>query len=241
MNFRIAKICKQGGRDYNEDTCDYVQTEKGVILCLSDGLGGHGGGHIASSICVNEGLASLKESSFQPEALQQAILNAQSEILEKQKQDPDLSKMRTTAVFCKLVNGQALWAHVGDSRFYHFSGGQLVFQSKDHSVPQVLASTGEIEVADIRYHEDRNRLTSALGNEDRLKIATEQSPHKVNIGDAFLLCTDGFWENITEVEMQVDMAKSHNVEQWLNLMEIRLLERVNGNHDNYSAIALWVK
>ena len=237
----IAKISKQGGRDYNEDSCEYLTIQNSTILALADGLGGHGGGDVASKLCINTCLQHFQENqTLSSEQLNQAVLKAQANLINEQKKDFKLERMRTTLVLCSIHNNQAMWAHVGDSRLYHFSNKQLVFQTNDHSVPQVLANTGEIHPSEMRHHEDRNRLTSALGNEGRLKIAIEEHPHTLNKGDALLLCTDGFWEYVTEVEMMADLAKSQSPEQWLNIMEIRLLDRAPVNNDNYSAIAVWI-
>lgn len=238
LKFSVAKISKQGGREYNEDACDYVHIENEVHIVLADGLGGHGGGHVASATCVENALFSMRTAMFSAQAIQDAVMSAQDAIINKQQSEQRYQNMRSTIVVCWMKNEQCIWGHVGDSRLYHFSKGEVIFQTRDHSVPQVLAATGEIHSSEIRYHDDRNRLTSALGNSERLKITCEQSPHPLLIGDVILLCTDGFWEHITEIEMQVDLAKSKSVEDWLRLMEIRLLERVDGTNDNYSAVAV---
>src|SRR6202035_2754757 len=60
----------------------------------------------------------------------------------------------------------------------------------------------------------------------------------LNLGMAFLLCTDGFWENVTEPEIEVDFAKAEGTRDWLALMEGRLLERATESSDNYTAIAV---
>ena len=237
----IAQISRQGGRDYNEDTCDYLTNDKFTVVALADGLGGHGGGDVASQLSVAACLSSIQSNpSFNGDTLKQAILHAQAKLLSEQKTDIKLERMRTTMVLCLIQNNQALWVHVGDSRLYHFSDLRLKFQTNDHSVPQVLANTGEIHPSEIRHHEDRNRLISSLGNEGRMKLAIEKEPHDLKNGDAILLCTDGFWEYVTEVEMVSDLAKSQTPEQWLNYMEMRLLDKAPTNNDNYTAMVVWI-
>jgi hypothetical protein len=68
---------------------------------------------------------------------------------------------------------------------------------------------------------------------------TAAEPVALHPGDAFLLCSDGFWENIYETEMELDFAKSRQPSEWLSLLEIRLQERVSGSHDNYTALAIF--
>jgi len=58
---------------------------------------------------------------------------------------------------------------------------------------------------------------------------------------SFLLCSDGFWEYVTETEMEIEIAKSDTPEKWLNGMERRILTKAEPEHDNYSAIAVFVQ
>jgi serine/threonine protein phosphatase PrpC len=54
------------------------------------------------------------------------------------------------------------------------------------------------------------------------------------------MCTDGFWEYVTEAEMVVDLAKSNTTTEWLERMELRLIARVSGDNDNYTALAVFI-
>jgi serine/threonine protein phosphatase PrpC len=132
--------------------------------------------------------------------------------------------------------------HIGDSRLYHFSHGRLKGRTLDHSVPQMLVATGEIREKDIRHHEDRNRLIRVMGIEwasPRYELGTAV---KVSAGDAFLLCSDGFWEWIEEKEMQKLLKKSSTPVAWLEAMqEVTECHSAGTNRDNYSAIAVFIK
>ena len=64
--------------------------------------------------------------------------------------------------------------------------------------------------------------------------------HRVQETDAFLLCTDGFWEYVLETEMETDLATSHSPDQWLEQMVRRLLACAPSNHDNYTATGIYV-
>jgi PPM family protein phosphatase len=119
-----------------------------------------------------------------------------------------------------------------------FHEGRLQKQTSDHSVPQLLANAGEIDASDIRFHEDRNRLLRSIGSEDTFKPHLEQSPITLYSGDAFLLCTDGFWEYVFEAEMVEYLQQASSAATWLNTMELRLLARAPERNDNYSAIAI---
>ena len=135
----------------------------------------------------------------------------------------------------------AHWAHVGDVRLYVLRDGDVVFQTKDHSVPQALANAGEIGIDEIRGHEDRNRLLRSLGSPEKPQPSVLEKPFDVLNGDIFLLCTDGFWEYVNELEMLLEWCKSQNLRNWLDRMELRILQKASQGHDNYSAIALFAE
>ena len=110
----------------------------------------------------------------------------------------------------------------------------------DHSVPQMLFNTGTIREKQIRHHEDRNRLTRVLGSdeENSKPFITIQEPR--NEDAAFLLCSDGFWENIEEEQMEACLQKSANPHEWLERMEKIVVKNGRGtNMDNYSAIVVF--
>ena len=156
---------------------------------------------------------------------------AQDAVIEGQKNSLKLANMHTTAVVLIVQHDLALWGHIGDTRLYYFHEGRLQKQTSDHSVPQLLANAGEIDASDIRFHEDRNRLLRSIGSEDSFKPHLEQSPIILHSGDAFLLCTDGFWEYVFEAEMAEDLQQTSSAEQWLKSMELRLLGRApEGTH-----------
>lgn len=243
--FQTATLSRTGGRAYNEDACGY----RDGCWVLADGLGGHGGGEVASRIAVDTVLAALAPMPAPIRApirapgaadLAEAIAAANRAIQDRQQTDPRLERMRTTLVVLTSDGREALWAHVGDSRLYQFRDGRVRFQTADHSVPQVMARAGEIRPDEIRFHEDRNRLLRTLGNPDEARPTLAEAPVPLQAGDVFLLCTDGFWEYITEAEMEVALAKTAVPGQWLQAMTVRLLGRAPPDHDNFSAIAVFV-
>jgi serine/threonine protein phosphatase PrpC len=205
---------------------------------LADGLGGHGGGELAAHLAVQAALACFRgEAGAKPGALLEA---AQREILRNQMLHPMQSQMRTTAVVLVAENGHVEWAHVGDSRLYLFRAGRVVWQTKDHSVPQSLVNAGELDPGQIRFHEDRSRLVRSLGAEGAARPAVLDQAEATLPGDAFLLASDGFWEWVTEGEMEAELARAGTAEGWLAAMCARLRARASPDHDNYSAIAVFV-
>lgn len=240
MPFMTESVSRIGGRELNEDSYGFVEINHTACWVVADGLGGHRGGENASRIAVDAALASFRAApEFSTAAVQRHLDAAQQAILQAQKSEPSLSTMRTTIVMLLTDSLRALWAHVGDSRLYCLEDGHIVFCTKDHSVVQAMVSAGELPASRIRHHEDRNRLLRTLGNgENDFRPTILSEARALRSGTEFLLCTDGFWENVTEAEIEVDFAKAEGNRDWLALMEGRLLERATDDSDNYTAIAV---
>jgi PPM family protein phosphatase len=237
FHFRTATLSRSGGRDHNEDACG---CREGCWV-LADGLGGHRGGAVAAELAVQTILHQAERlQASDPATLSAALGAAEQAIQQRQRADPRLSRMRTTLVLLCSDGRLACWAHIGDSRLYHLRDGRIRFQTRDHSVPQMLADAGEISPGQIRHHEDRNRLLRSLGNDRALPPTLADRPLRLCPGDAFLLCSDGLWEHVTEAEMALTLAAVADPESWLRAMVALLRPRAAPDHDNYSAIAVWV-
>lgn len=242
LSYKYAQLYKIGGREKNEDYLAVAIENNIACFIVADGLGGHAAGDIAAKTACDKIINLFKKNpKLDIKQLSNYIDIANNEILNAQKQNMLYKSMRTTIVILICDQEKAIWGHVGDSRIYYFSNQKIVYHSLDHSVPQVLVNLGEIAFEDIRTHEDRNRLTKVLGSKENVKSDVIKEPVYINAGNAFLLCTDGFWENVWEKEMEEDLSKSNTPEKWLNLMQDRLQKRVKSNHDNYSAIAVWLQ
>ena len=230
-----AHYTDTGGRSCNEDSVSQRTVGEGLCLVLADGLGGHGGGDRASGeVChtLCEGFS----GDANPDELTDLLEIAHQHI--RQMQTPQCA-MKSTAVVLTLSGGKAAWAHVGDSRLYHFLNGQLVYQTRDHSASQLAVTLGDITPDQIRFHEDRSRILRALGQEGDLKV--DAQGEFLSSGDhAFLLCSDGFWEYVLEEEMEVDLQLAASPEDWLERMLQRLTRRRIPDHDNNTAALVWL-
>lgn len=240
MLFQTGMISHEGGRRVNEDFADFVLEEDGGCWVVADGLGGHQAGDIASKTAVQTFLSHFDQTEdAAPHVLAEGVEKAQRAILAEQKRNRMLSSMRTTMVVLVCSGKAAHWAHIGDSRLYHFRSGKIAAQTKDHSVCQALVNAGELTMEQIRFHEDRNRIYRVLGTDGSIKAAVNKGV-QLQHGDAFLLCTDGFWEYVIEDEMEKALMEAISPDHWLNCMLALLEKRVQGNHDNFTALAVFV-
>lgn len=234
-----AALSKPGGRKVNQDAYGFELRGETGCWAVADGLGGHAGGETASRMAVDavlgqfcsgvQPLSHFVEAGF--DHSQQLIRNAAGENFV-------LAGMRTTLVVLVSDGEQVVWGHIGDTRLYWFRDGKILHQTRDHSVPQMLVDAGKITPEDIRGHEDQNRLTKALGQDGGLKVPILTEPLVVVGGDVALLCSDGIWTYVLEQEMESLLAATHSVDDWLAAIEQKVLERAEGEHDNYTAIAV---
>lgn len=236
MRIQTASISDCGGKTVNDDTVKILQ-DRGVYVFVGDGLGGYAGGQMASHVAADTMIeAAQQENLLSEEKLVQVAHKANEAV--KKLQEEKQGNMKTTCVFLGIENGNVRWMHIGDSRLYHFHRGRLKFQTKDHSVSQLAVMMGEITLAQIRHHEDRNRVLRALGSESAKPELSKEL--KAEPGDAFLLCTDGFWEFVYEKEMEKLLRKAKEPEAWLREMEKLLRTRIPEDTDNYTAAAVFI-
>jgi serine/threonine protein phosphatase PrpC len=233
-------ITRPGSRPINEDTVAALEQDGNACFVVADGLGGHGKGEIASQKLVEVFAQAFALGAEDSEAfLTSAFDVAQEEILAEQKRQNAGFEMKTTAVALSMMQGRCQWAWVGDSRLYVFRKNKVKTRTIDHSVPQMLALSGEIKEKQIRHHPDRNRLLRVLGvawDSPRYELSDE-----VDLADcqAFLLCTDGFWELIDEKRMGALLKKSGDAKAWLEAMTLEVEKNgAEQDMDNYSAVAV---
>lgn len=231
-----------GSREVNEDAVKAITLDGNFGFIVCDGLGGQGMGDKASKIvadCFND---CFRSSEINESFLPKAFDYAQSTLLEEKKKLNVKNQMCTTAGALAINEHTAYIAHIGDSRLYFFEGDNLIYKTLDHSLPQMLALQGEIKEEDIAHHPDRNKLLRALGTEwDKPMYATAE-PITLNKNQAFLLCTDGIWEWITDTQLSDLLKTSSSAEEWLGkIIDAVEISSQNNEHDNYSAIAVFVK
>jgi serine/threonine protein phosphatase PrpC len=240
MKYTIFDISRKGGMKVNQDSSDFSIKDNMCCCVIADGLGGHFGGEIASNIAVKSIINSLtSDFTISCDNIRKALENAQIQVIEHQNLDMRLKSMRTTLVMLSIEDNSAIWSHLGDSRLYFFRNKKVIFQTKDHSVPQALFNCGDIKKDEIRFHEDRNKLIRVMGESNSFKPVISGLT-TIESGDSFLLCTDGFWEYILEEDMEKTLGDSHNPKEWINAMERILLDAIKGENDNYTAMAVFI-
>ncbi len=221
----IASYTCRGGRNVNEDS--YFAGES--VFVVADGLGGHEKGDLASARAV-ECIRENSHGRYSYDTVNK-ILNAANQAVRELN-----SPARTTVAVVFVENGIFRYANVGDSRVYFFRGGKIAAQTKDHSVCQAEVDMGLLKPEEIRKSENRSRLLKALGSSQNLEIKKNYPQISLQEGDAFLICSDGFWEYVYEDEMEQDLSRSAGAQDWMSEMLKRHLKRSESRGDNYTVI-----
>lgn len=238
MSFDFDYITKCGDKAINEDAVCVFEKDDSLVCILADGLGGFDSGEVASKFIVESIQKSLlSELEFTEEYLSGVIEKAHAELVNEQKSNLQNNKMCSTIVALLIKDNTAVYAYVGDSRLYMFSNKHIVFTTKDHSVCQLFVNAGELEYEKIRFHEDKNKITRALGQSEGFSVECGHLQFNADT-DSFLLCSDGVWENLDSLQLEFEYCKSNSISDWLRNIETRILLQASKNMDNYSLIGV---
>ncbi|WP_312242270.1 protein phosphatase 2C domain-containing protein [Pantoea sp.] len=226
---------QQGLREENQDRAGAEVNDTRACFLVCDGVAGLPGGDRAAQLVRDTLLNQLSRSDdFSPQSTREAVNYCQQTLRKAQEINPNFSRMSTTlaALFIDREKQLAWWAHAGDSRVYHFRHGALRQVTRDHSLAQQLKEAG-YENTGI----NSNLLYNALGAEPQRPASFSEIVPLAD-GDAFLVCTDGFWLNLTTDEMEQALRMVNACEEWLALMQVAVNRSVKS--DNLSALAVWI-
>lgn len=224
LTFKTFAISDLGlHREGNEDS-GLVTPQ---LIAVADGMGGHAGGEVASTIAITALVTTQSSADF--------LLSITSEIdrtiLSKSKSNPDLEGMGTTLTALHINADTAELLHVGDSRCYAFSGGKLNQLSIDHTVMQELIDQGRITPEEALSHPQRSLLTQALMGSSEINPVIQLYPIKP--GDQFLLCSDGLTAVLSDFEIVKIIKKFSGQELVENLIAET---KAKGAPDNVTVI-----
>jgi serine/threonine protein phosphatase PrpC len=173
--------------------------EKGVVLVVSDGMGGALAGDVASRMAVETVRDMLagddeEEGACGPdsplvECLRNATDYANFAIHRRSQEDPQCSGMGATLTAAAITHDGVSLLQVGDSRGYVIRGGQIKLATKDQSLVQQLVDVGQISEQEAETHMFRNVILQALGAQPELQPVTGRV--RLFRDDLLLLCSDG--------------------------------------------------
>ena len=224
-------------RRNNEDAF-YIDADRGIFLVV-DGIGGQAAGEKAAEIAVGRVRARLeRQIGTTEQRIREAIANANKEILQQARANPEWEGMACVLTVAVLENGSAVVGHVGDSRLYQIRGGKIQKITHDHSPVGEREESGELTEAEAMRHPRRNEVYRDVGSEDHTpddeefielrRIAFESD-------SALLLCSDGLSDQVASAEIRAAVER-HAGEPEAAVRE--LIEAANraGGKDNVTVL-----
>ena len=227
-------------RDHNEDSVTVVKNAAGeILMAVADGMGGHKGGEIASSIAITHIGKRFTDSSrvgTKDEAINflKEIVSEANMLLYKYTEDnPESVGMGTTIVMALLTDEFLLFGNIGDSSGFVIKDRKIYKITNDHTLVNLLVKSGEITEEEAKDHPRKNVLMRALGANISVEMDIFDVERDVN---AILLCSDGLTNMLDEEQIEKVLDSDMDIDAKVQ----KLINKANnrGGTDNISVAYL---
>ena len=243
IEFEPLFFSEQGLRENNEDAflCDI--TNKNVRFCIvCDGVGGSQRGEVASSLACRTVADYIRnnELPLSFELYVNKMIDAVDTAFDQYfEMYPDAMGMGTTLTLLLFFDNRAIAVHIGDSRIYHVRKNKILFETRDHSLVNVLIDNKVITEAEAQDHPQKNVIMRAiLGKSIKASEADVHVISEINSGDYFLLCSDGILESVDSKELIQILSLKIADEDKLNEIKKRCQTK---SKDNYTAVLIPIR
>lgn len=225
-------------RKANEDWYAHFECENGLVSVVCDGMGGHVGGAVASHLAVETIQAFLENNYFEDprRAIVEACNAANSAILQRTSQQPELTGMGSTCVMLIVRDGKVYMGSVGDSRIYLIRSKTITQLTKDQSYVQMLVDEGAITKEQAEHHPRKNEITNALGLPSMQPATVLPDSLNPEAGDCFLMCSDGLSGMVSDHEILKVASNQAGMTQRERVTELIQRARKNGGLDNITCL-----
>lgn len=246
-NFLVLELSKQqpwtltDGNDTPKDLGSFELGEKGLVLVVSDGMGGALAGDVASRMAVdsvrdmilrNNSDEGCDEDTPLVDCLKSATVHANREIHHKSQEDSRCAGMGATFTGAAVRGDLLDLVQVGDSRGYLIRKDQIRLATKDQSLVQQLVDVGQISEAEAETHMFRNVILQALGAQGDVTPVTGRI--RLRRGDMLLLCSDGLSGKLRAEDIQNIVADNPDLEKACDELVAEANNR--GGEDNITVI-----
>jgi serine/threonine protein phosphatase PrpC len=241
MSWQFSLATDIGGRTEQQDCLDRLSLNGGDshLVIVADGMGGHRDGALAARTVIETARQRLSEDRLaDPRAFLKSLCLESHQAITELGGDEERSPGSTCILL--YVNGpEAYWAHVGDSRLYHFRNGELLNRTQDHSVAQLMVEQGRLSEADVAGNPLQNQLYMRLGGDKTPQ--PEFGASEIEADDIFMLCSDGFWAYLTPEEAVSTLENLPPDEDGAERLVAIARERGGDSGDNISlALTRWI-
>ncbi|MBK7307007.1 MAG: Stp1/IreP family PP2C-type Ser/Thr phosphatase [Chitinophagaceae bacterium] len=208
--------------------------EKGYMLIVADGMGGHQAGEVASRMATD--IISheyFKQNGAVEKNLAKVLALANKTIFEKASSSDTHKGMGTTCTVLVVIDKAVYYAHVGDSRAYIQKDNSITQITSDHTYVQELVNSGDITAEEAATHPKRNILTNAMGTKPDMRIDTGKCEYLLEENDRLLLCSDGLYDYLNSNEIK-EILIANDIKKAADIMIQQAKAR--GGHDNITVV-----
>lgn len=248
---RVSLMSRLGDRDDQQDSIDYICNDDGCLVVLCDGMGGHNGGKLASSLAVDTLIKKYTEKK-PSEDIADFYISAVQEIDAMVAGLTDDSgcvmKAGSTIVSAVVRNNCLYWLSVGDSRLYILREEELVQATEDHIYRYVLEDKlqkGLISEAEYQKEmEQEEVLVSFLGINGLPKINVNEMPFPLIASDIIIMMSDGLYKLVSDEELKSILSNFKNTDDALNALEMKaqsVAKRNRAIRDNMTIAIIKIK
>jgi serine/threonine protein phosphatase PrpC len=182
-----------------------------VLAVLSDGLAGAAGAeqvlHTAKQL-FDDFKPSEQPSIARVEQLLRDIVQETHQVIQMNGVTGQLDAHASFVGLVLTPHGEAVWAHVGDSRLYHFRDGHCLARTSDSAYVEHLVASDRLPPDAARNHRKSKLLLNVLGNSRKDPFVTTGRHAGLAAGDVLLLCSDGLWHFFTDAELGAATARA---------------------------------
>ena len=227
-------------REHNEDSVIIVKNHNNeYLLAVADGMGGHRGGEIASSIAIShigKSFRELGKLGNKEDAIlwiKNVVSEANVQIYKYTEENPESSGMGTTIVLSLLTDEYLLFGNIGDSSGYVYKDKQIHKITNDHTLVNLLLKSGEITAEEAKDHPRKNVLMKALGATTNVEMDIFDVETDV---EGIFLCSDGLTNMLEDEQIAKVLNEETTAEEKMNKLIIKANNR--GGTDNISVAFL---
>ena len=240
--FTTVFFSEAGTKNKNNDYFGYVQLDNYAIWAVADGFDEEEGADVAARLAVESAIEYfMLHPEFSREIISEIMSYVNLKVREKQTETERYSLMHTSFLIVISNYNALLYGNIGNTRFYHLRNGYVISQSRDDTVAQLLVEEEALNTGDLKYHRQRNDLLQAIGDYGEIKPNILKTPITLQEKDVFCLTTMGFWENIDEKEMEVELSRYDESKKWLVSLEKKVVATLRDDVENYTFAAVTIE
>lgn len=229
----------KGRRDEQEDSFATASNANGILAVLADGMGGYSGGKQASRLVVDTFLDEFNHTEIDSvsEFFKNTSVLCNNKLLAFSKE----TRTGSTLAAAMISKGYLDWVSIGDSAIILFRNGEICNLNKKHNFKSMLEEqyqSGKISKRELLQNPRKNLLTSYIGYEGFHDIEQNKTTMKLLPGDQILLCSDGVYNSLTEMELEKILSLGLKPDKTVDKVMESIQKKNYHNQDNATLIIL---